>query len=324
MNFKIIITCFFLTMNSAIAGSAEGEVMIDRVLAVVDARPIFYSDIKRKIETGPLVVVSEFPADKDATNQTKALNDAINFELILSAAKDLDVEVADADLDQEINNYMNEQQPKLTKDKLIELLANEGETWESYRRDFRSQMTLRRFQRRVIVPAIKVTDKDIETYFLTQAGSGATDLVEVSLRQIVIKIDPELSKDLQEARRSLAQDIHTKLKGGLDFVEAAGLYSDDPESRKGASTMTIKIKDLSPNIRNVVDPLKAGEFTGPIQTPGSIMFFQVVDRKLAVNNDFKARRQQLEQELKLVELKNQTNRWLADQRQKVTIKMIQD
>lgn len=319
---KSLYTLVLLGLLSSKLTAAEGEVLIDRVLAVVDARPIFYSDIKRKVETGPLIVVSEFPATSESTTQVRALNDAVNFELILSAAKDLDIEVADGDLDQEINRHMEEQ--KLTKDKLIELLKAEGETYDSYRRDFRNQLTLRRFQRRVIVPAIKVTDKDIETYYLTQAGSGATDMVEVALRQIVIKIDPSQSKEVQEARRSLAQEIHTKLKGGLDFSEAAGLYSDDPSSRSSSAVMTIKVKDLASNIRGLVEPLKPGEFTAPISTPGAIMFFQVAERKLAVNTDFEARRPQLEQEIKINELKSQTNRWLSERRQKVTIKMVED
>lgn len=305
-----------------LAYALQGEVLIDRVLAVVDSHPIFYSDIRRKVETGPLVLVSDYPADKDSSTQARALNDSINFELILAAAKDLDVDVTDGDLDQEINRHMEEQ--KLTKEKLIELLRNEGETFDNYKRDFRNQMVLRRFQRRVIVPNIKLTDKDIETYFLSQSRSGAVDLVEVSLRQILIKSDASMSKDLQEARRALAQDIYTKLKNGLDFAEAVGLYSDDPASRKGGGAFTIKIKDLASNIRNIIDQLKPGEFSAPVPTSNGLQIFQVVEKKLGVNKEFQDRRPQLEQELRVAELRNQTNKWLADQRQRVTIKMIEE
>lgn len=325
LNFGLLASVFsLLSVSTAVPAFAlAGEVLIDRVLAVVDAHPIFYSDIRRKVETGPLVLVSEYPSDKDANNQTRALNDSINFELILSAAKDLDVDVTDADLDQEINRYMEEQ--KLTKDKLLELLRNEGESFESYKRDFRNQMVLRRFQRRVILPNIKITDKDLETYFLSQSHSGAVDLVEVSMRQIIVKADASMSKDLLEARKALAQDIYGKLKSGLDFAEAVGLYSDDPSSRKGAASLfTIKIKDLASNIRGVIDQLKPGEFSNPISTPNGIQIFQVVERKLGVNKEFQDRRAQLEQELRVVELRNQTNKYLADQRQRVTIKLIEE
>ena len=168
---KILLTLFCVNAlcSNIVYANESGEALIDRVLAVVNGRPIFYSDIRRKIETGPLVVVSEYPANKEAPAQTKALNDAINFELILGAAKDLDIDVTEADLDQEINRHLEEQ--RISKDKLGELLAQEGLTIDNYRRDVRNQMILHRFQRRVIAPSIKVTEKDVETYYLSQSGN---------------------------------------------------------------------------------------------------------------------------------------------------------
>jgi peptidyl-prolyl cis-trans isomerase SurA len=301
----------------------SGETLIDRVLAVVNGRPIFYDDIKRKIDTGPLVVVSEYPAAKDAPAQTRALNDAINFELIMGAAKDLDIEVVDADLDQEINRYLDEQ--KISKDKLADLLKNEGETLENYRRDFRNQMVLRRFQRRIIAPSIKVTDKDVETYYLSQSGTTANDMIEVSLRQLLIKVDSSMSKDLAAAKKSLANDVYGKIKGGLDFVDAVGLYSDDANAKKpDTKPLTIKLKDLSAAMKAAIEPLRAGECSAPVTTPNGLILFQLVDRKLGENREFAGKKEKLEQELRMLELVNQTNKWLSDQHQRITIKRMDD
>ena len=301
----------------------SGEALIDRVLAVVNGRPIFYGDIKRKIDTGPLVVVSEYPAGKDAPAQTRALNDAINFELIMGAAKDLDIEVVDADLDQEINRYLDEQ--KITKDKLAELLKNEAETLENYRRDFRNQMVLRRFQRRIIAPSIKVTDKDVETYYLSQSAATANDMMEVSLRQLLIKVDSSMSKDLAAAKKSLANDVYGKIKGGFDFVDAVGLYSDDANAKKPDSKpMTIKLKDLSATMKSAIEPLRPGESSAPVSTPNGLIIFQLVDRKLGENREFAGKKEKMEQEVRMLELVKQTNKWLSDQHQRITIKRMDD
>jgi parvulin-like peptidyl-prolyl isomerase len=317
----IILWNAFLS-NVAIA-SEPGEVLIDRVLAVVNGRPIFYGDIRRKIDVGPLVVVSEYPANKDAPPQTKALNDAINFELIMGAAKDLDIEVSDADLDQEITRYLEEQ--KISKDKLSELLAQEGETVENYRRDFRNQLVLRRFQRRVIAPSIKVTEKDVETYYLSQTGSNGNEMIDVSLRQLLIKIDPGMNKELVEAKKSLANDIYSKLKGGLDFVDAVGLYSDDPNAKKpDQKPMVLKLKDLSGTLKSAIEPLKTGEFTAPISLPNGLMIFQLAEKKLGENRDFAAKKGKLDQELRMIELQNQTNKWLGEQHQRISVKRMDD
>ncbi len=321
--FSLILLVIHCLASGVSYASDSGEVLIDRVLAVVNGRPIFYSDIRRKIETGPLVVVSEYPANKEAPAQTKALNDAINFELILGAAKDLDIDVSEADLDQEISRYLEEQ--RISKDKLGELLAQEGETIDNYRRDFRNQLILRRFQRRVIAPSIKVTEKDVETYYLSQSGTTGNDLIDVSLRQLLIKIEPGMNKELIEAKRSLANDIYGKLKGGLDFVDAVGLYSDDPNAKKpDQKPMILKLKDLTGALKAAIEPLRTGEFTAPITMPNGLMIFQLVDKKLGENRDFAAKKVKLDQELRLIELQNQTNKWLGEQHQRISVKRMDD
>jgi parvulin-like peptidyl-prolyl isomerase len=300
-----------------------GESLVDRVLAIVNGRPIFFSDIRRKIQVGPLVVVSEYPADKDAAAQTRALNDAINMELILGAAKDFDIDVSEEELNQEIDRHLGEQ--KIAKDKLLEMLKSEGETLENYKRDFRNQLVLRNFQRRIIAPSIKVTDKDVETYYLSQSGASANDLVEVAIRQLLIKIDPSMHKELANAKRELADEIYSKLKGGLDFVDAIGLYSDDPNAKKpDQKPMAIKLKDLTPALKTAIDPLKPGDVTAPISTPRGLMIFQLVERRLGENRDYAAQKDRLMQELRMMELINQTAKWLAEQHQRVVVKRMDE
>ena len=322
----LFVGCLSVPFQGDIASAqaaASGESLIDRVLAIVNGRPIFFSDIRRKIQVGPLVVVSEYPADKDAAPQTRALNDAINMELVLGAAKDFDIDVSDEELTQEIDRHLSEQ--KISKDKLVEMLKSEGETLENYRRDFRNQLVLRNFQRRIIAPSIKVTEKDVETYYLSQSGASANDLVEVGIRQLLIKLDPSMHKELANAKRELANEIYTKLKGGLDFVDAIGLYSDDPSAKRpDQKPMAIKLKDLTPALKSAIDPLKPGDVTPPITTPRGIMIFQLVERRLGENRDYSVQKDRLLQELRMLELLNQTSKWLAEQHQRVVVKRMDE
>lgn len=326
MTMKKILAGFLLMMfslSSPSLAAEAGESLVDRVLAIVNGRAIFFSDIRRKVQIGPLVVVSEYPADREAPAQTKALNDAINMELILAAAKDIDIDVSEEELNQEIERHLSEQ--KISKDKLVELLKNEGESLENYKRDFRNQLVLRNFQRRIIAPSIKVTDKDVETYYLSQSGASANDLVEVAIRQLLIKVDPSMHKELASAKRELANEIYSKLKGGLDFVDAIGLYSDDPEAKKnGQKPIAIKLKDLTPNLKSAIDPLKPGEVTPPINTPRGLMIFQLVERRLGENREYSSQKDRLLQELRMIELVNQTARWLAEQHQRVSVKRMDE
>ena len=58
---------------TAPAVAAGGETLLERVAAVVDGRPILYSEIKTKVDKGPLVVVTEFPLDESAPAFDRAI-----------------------------------------------------------------------------------------------------------------------------------------------------------------------------------------------------------------------------------------------------------
>jgi parvulin-like peptidyl-prolyl isomerase len=104
-----------------------------------------------------------------------------------------------------------------------------------------------------------------------------------------------------------------------------GLYSDDPNAKKpDQKPMILKLKDLTGSLKAAIEPLRPGEFTAPITMPNGLMIFQLVDKKLGENRDFAAKKAKLDQELRLIELQNQTNKWLGEQHQRISVKRMDD
>ena len=62
--------------------------------------------VQEKVANGPLVVVSDYPASESASAFTRALQDAINFELILQNARGLSIDVQDDEVEAEIGNFL--------------------------------------------------------------------------------------------------------------------------------------------------------------------------------------------------------------------------
>ena len=125
-------------------------------------------------------------------------------------------------------------------------------------------MLLRRFQGRVISPLVKITDRDIETYYLTKSG-GSAETVEISLRQILIEVAGDASAEVANAKEELVQEVYSKLQDGLPFVEAVKIYSDDREARGNGGLMQgIHLTDLAGTIRSSVEELEVGTFTPPV------------------------------------------------------------
>ena len=201
-------------------------------------------------------------------------------------------------------------------------LAKENKSYEDYKLDFRNQIILGRFQRRVIAPLIKVTDKDLETAYLKRSGA-ASDLVELILRQIVIQIPEGSGQVIAEAKRALALEARSKIEAGVSFEDAVKLYSDDREKAGNGGLMGgVRLKDLTPAIRKEIERLDVGGVTAPIEIGSSILIFKVEDRKVTLGKDMQKKKIELEAEIRSAELASQTRRWLAEQRQRSKIDVI--
>ena len=306
------------TVPASEAGAPE--VLLDKVVGVVAGRPILYSDIKTKVDKGPLVVVSEFPLDETAAPYDRALHDAINFQLVLSRAKELEIDVRDDEVNEDIKAFLETR--NLTQDGLLEHLKQTGMTFEDYKKDFKDQMILRKFQGRVIAPLIKLTDKDVETYYLKRAGA-ASDLLDLILRQVLISVPSGAVPEVVEAKRRLAAEVHQKIADGMAFQEAVKIYSDESKARENGGLMPpVRAKDLITTIRNAVEPLEIGQFSQPVQTSLGFHIFLLGEKKFAGSRDFLSKKRQLEADMRNQELVEQTRHWLSEQRQRTKVEVL--
>lgn len=299
---------------------AADETLVDRIAAVVDGAPILHSVVTDKVEHGPLVVVSDFPSDEQSPAYQRALNDLINFELINKKVREYEIDIKPEELDAEINQYLSGR--GLTREQLDEYLTREGKTYDEYKLTFRDSMLVSRFQGRVINPFVKITDKDVENFYVRKSGSS-TDMIEITLRQILISIPTDANPDIVSAKQALAREIQQKVAGGASFAEMARIYSDDSSSKdNGGLLPKITLKDLAQSLRTHVESLEIGKSTAPIRLDNGFALFYVDDKRFASSAEFESKKRELEYELRSIEIQNQTRRWLSEQRQKSKVEII--
>src|SRR6476469_8248316 len=90
-------------MMSQYSFSAE---LIDRLVAEVNGAAITLSEAKQKVDKGPLIEVSPFPAKEQDPPLQVAIQDLINKKLIMQKAEELEIEVTDAAVGEEIDRFM--------------------------------------------------------------------------------------------------------------------------------------------------------------------------------------------------------------------------
>ena len=312
-----------LVATTFITSGAQGkEILVDRLVAIVNDQPITYNQVMEKVEKGPLVQVSPHPKNENGTPFEIALHDLINLTLISQKAAELDITIENDALNDEIESFAKKRQ--LTLSQLKEAVQNQGMSYDRYRQDFRNQIILSQFQGRVIFPSIKITDRDIELYYIKKSGN-LNDNMKLTLRQLFIAIDPTANEALKEGKIELADEIYQKIVSGFNFIEAVRIYSDNKENRETGGLMTdLYLKDLAKPFRTAIEPLKPQQTTPPIKTNNGIYIFLLEEKSFAGSTDFHKKKERLTTELRQEEISSQTIYWLEEERQKSKIKILLD
>lgn len=263
--------------------------------------------------------VSIYPAGNNASKFEKFLNDSINFKLILNEAENLNIAVTDDEVEKQIQNILNDR--KATRADLDNFLRNQGQTIESYKNDLKNQMLFMRFRGRKILPLIKITDKDIQSYYIQKTGSTA-DAINLYLRQIFIKIPQGASNEVTQNQKEKADQAYQKLKDGGNFVEIEKIYSEARRSSSQQNLVVLKPKDLNSKIRNEIQSLDEGQFSNIIETSTGYYIFQLEKRQFDGGDQYKSYRQELEQELRQKEIARFMLNWLKKARNQAKINVV--
>ncbi len=301
-----IVGFYFL---SQVAFSAT---LIDRVVAIVDGEPILQSEVNEKIKKGPLVALSDWPAEATSDQFQRALNDMINIRLVLKKADELELTVEDADLESQINKLLTSQ--GADRKALEDFLKQQGKTYEQYKEDFKHQMIVRRFQGRVILPLVKITEKDVQNHYLKISGNSAQS-VRLDVNQITFNILGD--KTLDAPKLKIANELVARARKGEDFSNLAKVYGDSQSSLTG-----IKPADLSPKIRQAISGLGLGDVSEVVEVGRQLFIFHIDKRELAGDSNFTAKKDEIENDLRAQEIDSQTRRWLEIERERRKLVLI--
>jgi peptidyl-prolyl cis-trans isomerase SurA len=191
------------------------------------------------------------------------------------------------------------------------------------------------FPRGTFVPAFeeaafKLSPGQVSDVVVTDQGYYIIKLLErrgeeIHVAQILLK--PGVSSADEAAARDSIMVIRDKALHGEDFTKLAQSYSDDPETRAFGGTLgAIRLEDLGPEQKAVVDSLKEGEISDPIKIayPGGKSGWQIVklirkvpEHKVSLTEDYR----DLEAAAIAWKQSQATARWLANARKNIYIEV---
>ena len=251
------------------------DIMLDKVVAVVNAEIITWSELYKAMEFDASPAMKALP-EKERRKVFKDsegifLENLINLKLILQSAKMFNIGVGEAEITQTIKDIstkygMNEEAFKAA-------IAKEGFTQEEYKKKLADQIISSKVVDFEVRSKIVVTEKEITDYILKNKGQAADEGYRISI--ILVKTGADPAADAEKVKAA-----YEKIKAGTPFAEVAKQYSDDASARNGGERDFVKRADLSREFVAVLSGLKKGEVSEPFKTAGGMNIIKLEEARI--------------------------------------------
>ena len=287
---KKIVSLLFVLTAIAVAGTSvlaqeTDEKVIDEVVAQVNEGVITLSRIKREakaiVETDVQQGKSRAEAEKMvAEREGELIVNLINEELLVQKAKELGLEQdIETSLNQRFVQIMKQYNMR-TLDELYREMEKQGVNPEDMRSVWRKQATREEVLRREVMSKEywRPGSKELRDYF-EKHKAQFTKPETVSVSELFIGF---AGRD-ENAVRQKAKDLLRQLRSGVDFAKIVTENSDRPDAAttKGKVPQPLTFGELDPKYAAVLKPLKAGEYTEPVEDETGITILRVDERSAA-------------------------------------------
>lgn len=266
------------------AATAWGQTKpVEEIVAVVGDRPILRSEVEEQFE----IVASQYeltPADTAEARELRQeiLDQLVNNELLFLEGKAQGLEVSDEELEQSVKAAIEENTKSLGGEAAFQQeLSRQGMTMDMFRARVRDlaerEGVTRRYVQRDIRPKIEVTPADVRAFYDEHKDELPPRARAVRIQDLFIEVKPDSFVAERAFRKAL--DVRKEIVQGMEFSEAAKLYSDDPTGDSGGLLPEpIQRGMLSPELEAIAFALPTGVVSEPIQTPYGYNLIQIEEK----------------------------------------------
>ncbi len=260
--FGLVLACLIsVVVNTAVASQAIAPT--GSVVAMVNGLPVTVYDLNDALQR--ILPMASYhgniSGDKLLELRKKALQEAIDKELLSQEAVRVGIKVSRAEIDGDLDVVRK----RFPSDKDFKAaMKNSGITLKQYTEAIKKGILVRKLLNKEVYSKA-VTDAEIRAYY-DNNKSRFLEPERVRVFYILLKVDPAATNDERKKVLEKAKDIAKKAKAGEDFSALAWKYSEDAYRVKGGDLGFIHRGMLASEIENVVFSLKDGEVAGPIET----------------------------------------------------------
>jgi peptidyl-prolyl cis-trans isomerase SurA len=243
------------------------------VMATVDGRKIFRSDVDKNVDSYQASSSQQAPGGEQATAlRLQILHQMIDDEIVMRRAEKLGLLATD----EEVDAKFNEVKAPYTQEEFDKRLKDQKTSIGDLKREIRRSITVNKVMNKEVSSKITISDKDISDYY--NQHKAEFNFIEPQYRLAQIMVTPvpnpqahnqnDKAQNEGEARKKI-QMIANRLDSGDDFATLAMRYSEDPETSGNGGDLGVvpesSLRNTDPMTRETVVKLKPGQYS-PIIT----------------------------------------------------------
>jgi peptidyl-prolyl cis-trans isomerase SurA len=314
----------FALIASPMAAWAAEAAVVDRIVAVVNEEVITLYDIE--ILARPLVQnvkAQRLSPDREqkalAQLHFEMLNNLIDTKLTEQEVKRYNITISD----EEIDNFIRQvKQRRSTSDEQLRgMLAEQGMSLEEYRKEVKLQLQRTKLVNREVRSKVVVTEAEIKSYYEKNKNKYASG-TQYHLWNLFVRL-PALAPDANRAEaRAMLEDVLAELGRGRSFPEIVRRAIERPSDLQGADLGLFRVEELTPQLRDAVQELKAGQHSGIVETDFGYQIVFVQEVRQTASRPLAQVEAEIQDILFRERVDHRFSSWLADLRKRSHIKIM--
>jgi peptidyl-prolyl cis-trans isomerase SurA len=261
---------------TAARGAVAPAVPIDRVVAIVGDQPVLWTYVLTAINQRRTQGL-QVPADSagQAALSRTVLNDLVDEEILVQKAKELKLEVTDADITASADRQIKTIRAQFKSDEEYRTeLRNAGlGAPDEYRKSLIEQYRRQNLQQKAFAELrkkakpVNVSEEEVTAAFEHSRADLQKRPATVTFRQIIVS--PKASPAAKAKAKARADSLLAEIRKGGDFELIAKRESMDPGTKQlgGDLGWNRRGSGLVPEFEGMMFALRPGEVSPVIETP---------------------------------------------------------
>jgi len=270
--------------NAPIVGANEQVTVLGRAdpsvrkaTAIVNGDVVTDTDVEQRLNLVLAANQGRIEAEERERLRLQVLRNLIDEKLQIQEAKENDIEITDADVEQALGRVASNF--RQTPAQFSDYLKARGTSMTSLRQQIHAELAWSRLLRRRVEPFVNVGDDEVQALIDRLEATKGQEQFRVG--EIFLAATPENEAEVLAGARRIVEQV----RGGASFVAYARQFSEASTAAVGGDLGYVAPAQLSQPVQQALAGMSEGQVSDPIRVPGGVMIIAFIDKRQALAAD---------------------------------------